>query len=235
MGNDNQAQTQFNHYTGVFSGSNPVDWPNPTNSPTPVPNNSSTQPWSNAYHQNAPVSSSQLAQNPYTPSSGELTWSQFAASTFSKPSPTMNPTQTYPLAPSTSQTISPMAIQPRPPATSQANYTNMAGQKLYQPSQPVSSASQYSHQVLPPSSVPSGSFMTSAGVPTQPPRIDDLPVLPIGQRSTTHPQFSLVQVTSLMASTNSKPISRYVTVGSTALELPHSKGMCICVFYCSPI
>jgi hypothetical protein len=248
---DSQSQAQFDMYGGgqYFDPSldqNPQVWGQPSQAPTSTPilaPQPTSQPWEipktmqQHYHQNYASSAPPFASGPYTQAPSHQTYPQFSNSAFSNPSgintnnpamqPFSNPTPPGISNVSASHAISPVAIQPKSSMVNQSP-SPMPNSQVYQSRQGYANLSPYpmpNQQAL---NMPPGSFMTSAGViaPTTV-SVDEIHKPPTGEKSSTQPQFSIIDMTSLMDSTNSQSFSKFITLSVKSLELPYSKGTLI--------
>jgi hypothetical protein len=247
MSSNSQSQHQFNIYNSQFLDPaslqpNSSAWDHPSQS-TPVhsqdfPNQASLQPWEvpknvqQDYAQNFASQSPAFASGQSAQGSEPQSYTQYASTTYSRPPsamiaprPSSVPAFTAAASALAPQSNAPMAIQPKP-AVNHYTYTVPHAQLSYQSDPAYANTSTFAVAGQQPAHAPTGSFMTSSGVmsPTITLPIEQVPKPPQGERSSTHSQFSLIEVAALIKATNSKPFSRYLTISSKSLELPYSKG-----------
>jgi hypothetical protein len=249
MAPDSQSQSQFDLYgTQYFDPpsleQNPQAWAQPTQTPTPTPSlpQPAPQPWElpksmqQNYHQNYVSSASPFPAGAYAQAPAQQAYPQFSTSTYPNQPPVINTNpglQTFSnsTAPinsvSATHAISPVAIQPKSSMVNQSA-PSMLNSQVYQSRQGYGNSVPYSVPNQQALNMPAGSFMTSAGViaPTTVP-IDEIPKPPGGEKSITHPQFTIIEMPSLMDTTNSRPFSKYISLSAKSLELPYSKGVLV--------
>lgn len=237
MDPDNQSSNHFDMFSGaVFDSTNPETWGQPISSQSPTPVNAASQPWdlqkevAQGYHNYTLPPSQQFNISPYTSNSLQPSYTQYASAPYHNQPDTVNMASlSYSNAMPTSMNINQQDI---------VNYQTYTNSQHNQPSTSMYSASpslaNQARQVMgisPGVVAPASTFDTSIAPAT----FDEIPDVPKGQRSSTDAQFTLIDIVSMMQKTNSKPLSRYVTLSSKPLELPISKGTIVGSFSASKL
>jgi hypothetical protein len=225
MNPENHSQGQYDPFAGqLFDGQPPTPWQQSL-SPMPSQNSqihhhSQSQPWDlqpqpQPQQQQSPnhaANFGSIPSNSFAVDPNLVQYSTMLPSDFSyqaNMNNSVNHAQNFNMAS--------VAIQPK---ASPNHFTYQPQSHQYHQQQPA-----YMAQPAQSSTISPSALSISPSVPTTPVLIDQIPAVPLGQRSTTNPMYTLVDMTSLLQATNSKPLSRYVAMTSRPVELPHSKSM----------